>query len=74
MDIDAVIDPHGNVVRAHAVSGPGLLIPAALAAVDRWKYAPTYLNGEPVSIAMQGDGGILTCTAPREPASRCISL
>lgn len=53
VDIEAVIDPQGNVVRAHAVSGPGLLIPAALAAVDQWKYAPTYLNGQPVSIAMQ---------------------
>lgn len=62
--IDAVIDQQGNVVRAHAVGGPGLLIPAALAAVDKWKYAPTYLNGQPISVAMQvtvdfrlGEGG-----------------
>jgi protein TonB len=50
--VDAVIDAQGNVVKAHAVSGPGLLIPAALNAVEQWKYAPTYLNGVAVSIAM----------------------
>jgi protein TonB len=50
--VDAVIDEHGNVVRAHAISGPDVLIPAALAAVQQWKYAPTYLNGEAVSIGM----------------------
>ncbi len=52
MVVDAVIDSEGNVVKAHAVSGPGLLIPAALSAVEQWKYAPTYLNGVAVSIAM----------------------
>jgi len=50
--VDAVIDEHGNVVKAHVVSGPGLLVPAALAAVEQWKYAPTYLNGVAVSIGM----------------------
>jgi len=50
--IDAVIDEHGNVVQEHAISGPGLLIEASLEAVRQWKYEPTYLNGEPVSIAM----------------------
>jgi periplasmic protein TonB len=50
--VDAIIDEHGNVVKAHAVSGPGLLLTAALSAVQQWKYAPTYLNGVPVSIAM----------------------
>lgn len=51
--IDAVIDQQGDVVKAHSVSGPGLLIPAALDAVSRWKYEPTLLNGEPVSIEME---------------------
>jgi len=50
--IDAVIDEHGNVVQAHVVNGPGLLIESALAAVLQWKYEPTYLNGVTVSIAM----------------------
>lgn len=51
--IDAVIDATGNVVSEHALSGPNLLIPAALSAVQQWKYQPTYLNGKPVKLAMQ---------------------
>jgi periplasmic protein TonB len=50
--IDAVIDEHGNVVQAHVLSGPALLIPAAMQAVVQWKYQPTVLNGEPISVAM----------------------
>jgi periplasmic protein TonB len=51
--IDAVIDEHGDVVSARALSGPGLLIPAALNAVMRWKYEPTYLDGQPVALQMK---------------------
>jgi protein TonB len=51
--IDAVIDTTGRVVSEHAVSGPGLLIPAALAAVQQWRYQPTILNGQPVELAME---------------------
>jgi protein TonB len=50
--IDAIIDEKGNVVQAHAVSGPGLLLAAALQAVASWKYEPTLLNGEPTSVEM----------------------
>jgi len=50
--VDAVIDENGNVVQAHAVEGPGLLIHSALDAVLQWKYEPTLLNGERVPIAM----------------------
>ena len=50
--IDAIIDERGDVTEARAISGPALLIPAALAAVIKWRYEPTLLNGEPVSIEM----------------------
>ena len=50
--IDAIIDERGDVTEARAISGPGLLIPAALAAVIKWRYEPTLLNGEPVSVEM----------------------
>jgi protein TonB len=53
--IDAVIDEHGNVVEARVVSGPGLLIPAALKAITSWKYEPTYLDGEPIEVRMHVD-------------------
>jgi protein TonB len=51
--VNAVIDEHGNVVGAHAVSGHPLLIPAALNAVLQWKYEPTLLNGSPVAVEME---------------------
>ena len=51
--IDAIINDHGDVVEAHAVSGPGLLMPAALQAVIQWKYEPTILDGAPVDIRME---------------------
>jgi len=47
VQIDAIIDEHGNVVQMRAVSGHPLLITAALDAVKQWKYQPTYLNGVP---------------------------
>ena len=53
VEIDAIIDEHGDVVQARAVSGPGLLIASALQAVLKWKYEPTYLDGTPVAIEMK---------------------
>lgn len=50
--IECVIDIAGNVVQARVVNGPPLLTAAALDAVRQWKYRPTLLNGEPVSIIM----------------------
>jgi protein TonB len=51
--VDAVIDEHGNVVGARAVSGHPLLVPAALKAVLQWKYEPTLLNGTPTAVEME---------------------
>jgi protein TonB len=48
--IDAVIDKTGTVVELKAVSGPSVLIPAALAAARTWKFEPTYLNDEPIDV------------------------
>jgi periplasmic protein TonB len=50
VQIDAVIDAQGNVVEMQAVSGPPLLIPAALDAVSKWKFEPTYLNDQPIAV------------------------
>jgi len=50
--IEAVIDEQGNVVEARAVEGPGLLIAAALKTVSEWRYEPTLLNGQPVSVRL----------------------
>ena len=48
--IDAIIDEQGNVVQARVVEGPPLLVAAALDAVAKWKYEPTFLNGQAVAI------------------------
>ncbi|HKV26525.1 MAG TPA: energy transducer TonB [Candidatus Acidoferrum sp.] len=50
--ISAILDEQGNVVEMKIVSGPVLLYQSALSAVSRWKYQPTYLNGEPISVEM----------------------
>jgi len=50
--IQAVIDKTGRVTEAHVISGPLMLRQAALDSVRRWKYQPSVLNGEPVSVQM----------------------
>ena len=50
--IDAIIDEHGNITQENVVSGPRLLIQAALDALKKWKYEPTYLNDEPVPVQL----------------------
>lgn len=50
--LDAVIDTQGNVAQLSVISGHPLLVPAALAAVQQWKYQPTYLNDEPVAVQL----------------------
>jgi protein TonB len=44
------IDEEGNVTDIKPQSGHPLLQTAAIAAVKKWKYSPTVLNGEPISI------------------------
>jgi len=50
--VECVIDAQGLVREARVVRGPGLLREPALAAVSRWRYAPTLLNGRPVAVRM----------------------
>jgi periplasmic protein TonB len=49
--LEAVISPAGVIQSLRAVSGPPLLIKAAIDAVSRWRYQPTLLNGEPVEVS-----------------------
>jgi|HubBroStandDraft_5_1064220.scaffolds.fasta_scaffold02310_7 TonB family protein len=50
--VKTTIDDKGSVVNMQVVSGPALLRGAALAALRRWKYEPSTLNGQPISIQM----------------------
>jgi len=52
VQIDAVLDEQGNVIEMHVVSGPPLLYQAALDALKKWKYEPTYLNDQPIAVQM----------------------
>jgi outer membrane biosynthesis protein TonB len=50
--IEAVIDEHGNVTGVQVVSGPPLLFPSAIKAVEGRKYEPTILDDQPVAIRL----------------------
>jgi protein TonB len=48
-----VPDRHpGRVADARVLSGHPLLDDAALDAVRQWRYRPTLLNGQPISVIM----------------------
>ena len=46
------IDAKGNVVNVQVVSGPQMLRGPAMAALRRWKYQPSTLNGQPIAVQM----------------------
>ncbi len=46
----AIIAKDGTIQRLQYVSGPALLMRAALNAARLWRYEPTLLNGKPVEI------------------------
>lgn len=48
--LHAVISKDGTVQELQYVSGPPLLMKAAMDAVHDWRYAPTQLNGDPVEV------------------------
>ena len=48
--LHAVIDKDGMIRNLAVVAGAPQLIPAAVGAVEQWRYRPYYLQGEPVSV------------------------
>jgi len=52
VQIDAILDEQGNVIEMKVVSGLPLLYKAALDALKKWKYEPTYLNDQPIAVQM----------------------
>jgi len=50
--IDTTIDATGKVTDMKVISGPPVLRQAALDALRQWKYSPSMLNGQPISVQM----------------------
>ncbi|HYR92036.1 MAG TPA: TonB family protein [Terriglobia bacterium] len=50
--LEAVVTEQGNVEKLKLISGPPLLVQAAMEAVQNWKYEPTILNGQPVPVIL----------------------
>ena len=48
--LQATIDTKGNLVDIKVVQGDPILVKAAVEAVNKWKYRPFILNGEPVDV------------------------
>jgi len=51
--LHAMISRDGAIENLQAVSGPSMLVPAAIDAVRQWRYRPYVLNGEPVEVDTQ---------------------
>ncbi|NDJ10635.1 MAG: energy transducer TonB, partial [Acidobacteriia bacterium] len=47
---EAEIGKDGTIQNLKMISGPPLLVQAAMQAVQQWQYKPTLLNGEPVVV------------------------
>jgi len=50
--VRTTIDKNGNVTHMDIVSGPTMLRQAARDALGRWKYEPSKLDGQPVSVQL----------------------
>jgi protein TonB len=48
--LHAIIARNGKIESLELISGPPLLVQAALDAVRQWRYRPYYLNGEAVEV------------------------
>jgi periplasmic protein TonB len=51
--LQAMISKEGKIEHLQLVSGPPLLVAAAMEAVRQWRYRPYILNGEPVEVETQ---------------------
>lgn len=49
----AIVGRDGTVQSVGVVDGPALLVPAAMDAVRRWRYAPTFKNGRSVEVEQE---------------------
>jgi periplasmic protein TonB len=48
--LNAIISVNGQIENLQLVGGHPMLVPAAIAAVQQWRYKPYLLNGQPVEV------------------------
>jgi protein TonB len=48
--IEATLTAQGTIEKLKVISGPSLLVQAAVDAMQQWRYEPTYLNGQAVPV------------------------
>ena len=48
--LEMTVDRAGNVSNVKPLRGADIVVPAAVEAALRWKYAPTLVDGKPVSV------------------------
>jgi protein TonB len=70
--LSATIAKTGEVSEVNVVSGPALLLSAAVDAVKQWQYRPYSVNGQPVEIettiqVVFADGIQTAARGPRHP-------
>ncbi len=53
--LEAIISQDGTIQDLKVLQGHPLLVKSALEAVQRWRYQPTLLNGEPVQVVTEID-------------------
>jgi protein TonB len=51
--LQALISKTGDIADLRVVSGDDLLVPAAIKAVEQWKYRPYLLQGKPIEVETQ---------------------
>lgn len=53
--LEAIISRDGTIQDLKVIQGHPLLVKSAIEAVQRWRYQPTLLNGEPVEVVTEID-------------------
>lgn len=64
---NATISPQGDILNLQLVSGHPLLVASATSAVTQWRYKPTLLNGNPVTVVTTIDVNFTLNDTPSAP-------
>lgn len=63
--LEATVTERGTVEKVKVISGPQLLVNAAIEAVQSWRYEPTILNGTPVPVILTAKVNFSLANSPK---------